>query len=671
MSTTACEMDMVHEQSGHSVTGMAVSVCITPAAPAPLPIPYPTMGQVIEGIVDEPMRTKVAGQKHATVGSCVKTCHGNEPGTLKEVVSFNTSGPSFLTMGAPTVLVELGMAGITGSLVQMNKAITVGAPSMAGDASGDGSGAGAGGGGGDSGGPSGPNGPSGGGGGGGGDHAAAAPPSPAGPAAANGGATGGDPVDVVTGTMFSMPEDDFWLNGLLTTQFKRAYRSSGVRHTCGMGFGWAHSFHFRADVRGAQLKLTDPDFRVSVMRVPESEELVLLPFGRAVGRKGEDLVVYLGGFRYVLRREGESGTYRMAELRDQWENVISLTWEGDELVEILDSVGRRAWVHHDGLKKTWMQSAKDGEGKQHQRLLVIYELESQGGPRQGGRRGRLRDHLRLRRRALHGRKAPPRRGDLQVRLRREGAREALHRDLGRARLLRRPPGHRRPGGGERREGEGHLPRALRVRAGPLRHQDDRRLRRGAPLPGQRPRPRRGVHRPARLHLNLPLRRARQHDRLPRRRRPHRALLLRCRRQRAPRGRGRRRGHPARGRSGEADQRHHLVARRPHHPEAHRGHRPRARRRPGPEDELQLRRGRPPPGRRAPERHERRDLPRRPRQRHRQEAAARRGGEVLLQSLGKAHQESRPSAASSTRCPTTRATTSFTSASRTPRRRASA
>ncbi|XYH98122.1 PAAR-like domain-containing protein [Sorangium sp. So ce1128] len=72
------------------------------------------------------MRTKINGAKTLTVGGCMKACHGNEPGTLKEVVSLNTGGPCFPRLGAPNVLIGLGMAGITGSMGQMNKSLTVG-----------------------------------------------------------------------------------------------------------------------------------------------------------------------------------------------------------------------------------------------------------------------------------------------------------------------------------------------------------------------------------------------------------------------------------------------------------------------------------------------------------------------------------------------------------------
>src|SRR4029079_10543721 len=98
---TILGMDAITEKSGHSIVPMAVSVCTTPAAPSPLPIPYPVVGSSIEGIVEPPLRTKVNGAPVAAVGACIKTCHGNEPGTLKEVVSLNTTGPCFPIMGAP------------------------------------------------------------------------------------------------------------------------------------------------------------------------------------------------------------------------------------------------------------------------------------------------------------------------------------------------------------------------------------------------------------------------------------------------------------------------------------------------------------------------------------------------------------------------------------------
>ncbi|AUX43635.1 uncharacterized protein SOCE26_050870 [Sorangium cellulosum] len=121
MSVTAVMMDCITEKSGHTMTPCAVSVCTTPAAPSPIPVPYPVVANSTEGVKDAPVRTKMGGAKIVTVGACFKACHGNEPGTMKEVVSLNTGGPAFIVMGAPIVLVELGMVGITGSPGFLNK----------------------------------------------------------------------------------------------------------------------------------------------------------------------------------------------------------------------------------------------------------------------------------------------------------------------------------------------------------------------------------------------------------------------------------------------------------------------------------------------------------------------------------------------------------------------
>src|SRR5688572_23950426 len=100
MGVKACNTDTIHKGSSHVATPNAVSVCITPAAPSPLPLPYPVIGNSAEGIIDPPTRTKIEGQIICTVGSAFKSCHGNEPGTQKETMSFNTTGPCFPVTGA-------------------------------------------------------------------------------------------------------------------------------------------------------------------------------------------------------------------------------------------------------------------------------------------------------------------------------------------------------------------------------------------------------------------------------------------------------------------------------------------------------------------------------------------------------------------------------------------
>lgn len=378
-SVTALMMDVITEKSGHSMAGLAVSVCLTPAAPAPLPIPYPTFASVSEGVMDECLRTKIDGAKVLTVGSCTKNCHGNEPGTLKEVVSLNTTGPCFPILGAPIVFIELGMAGITLSPGFMNKNPI---PGIGGSASGAGGGGGGGGGaGGGAGGPPGAStsGPSNGGGGGGGSSSAAAPPSPPAPPGADGQAAAGHPVDVVTGTLFTVPIVDFSLSGFFKLNFVRKYFTSAVRERCGIGWGWAHSLHFRAHRTGDRLTLVDSDLRRTEMPIPAADEIVRMPYGRTITRHGQDLLLQIGdGMTYVLRQGATPKVLDLAEIRDAFGNLVEVRWEGDTVVEVIDTVGRVAHLERAGNSSWWMLTMRDGEGREHTKRLMTYELDERG-----------------------------------------------------------------------------------------------------------------------------------------------------------------------------------------------------------------------------------------------------------------------------------------------------
>lgn len=79
------------------------------------------MGTSAEGLTDANPTIKVNGSKLLNVGACLKACHGNEPGTLKEVVSLNTAGKCFPVMGMLTVISGLGPTCATGSFGMMNK----------------------------------------------------------------------------------------------------------------------------------------------------------------------------------------------------------------------------------------------------------------------------------------------------------------------------------------------------------------------------------------------------------------------------------------------------------------------------------------------------------------------------------------------------------------------
>ncbi|MBL9025084.1 MAG: DUF4150 domain-containing protein [Myxococcales bacterium] len=381
---TALMMDVITEKSGHTIVPNAVSVCLTPCAPSPVPIPYPVVGNAVEGITDPPMRTKVEGQKFATTGSVIKTCHGNEPGTLKETCSLNTAGPCFIIMGAPIVLAELGMMGITGALCISNKAITVGAGGSASGAGGAGGPGGGGGGGGAGGaGPSGPSGPSNGGGGGGGSNsgASASAASPgargSGADAAPGTSSGppgqhqcqnGHPVDMATGHVVDEAVD-LEIAGLIPFVFKRYYSSSrrnDVRAT--LGPGWAHNWEMALWEEG----------KVTVLRDAQGRSIFFeqIPVGGSTFHRGERMELKrLTADRWEIFHLETRWTYRfesfeaggqaaLRHVRDAWGNKIELLHESGRLTAIVDTAGREIRVSWQGQRLTRLDVRASGQSEQ-------------------------------------------------------------------------------------------------------------------------------------------------------------------------------------------------------------------------------------------------------------------------------------------------------------------
>jgi RHS repeat-associated protein len=373
-SVQALDMDVVTENSGHSVVGMAVSVCLTPAAPAPLPIPYPLTASVAEGISDSPLRTKVCGVNCATIGSVLKTCHGNEPGTLKEVVSLNQMGPVAPVTGAFTVLIELGPAAFTGSLCDMNKAPTPGAGSNASDAGGTGGSGGAGGGAPGAGGsPGSPDGPAGGGSGSGSSADGAAGTSSA--AAEEHTCQDGHPVDVVSGAVVDKATD-LKIPGLIPLVFERYY--SSYRHDekeSSLGPGWAHSFDQRVVPRDKVIALRDGQGRfirfekVGVgqssfhrrerLTLTRSDELEFRVYSHEVRRTSVFAPIRPDG-PAVLRR-----------IEDNYGNAIAFEYRAERLARVVDTAGRKVNVAWRGALIASLSVASGG-------LVVSYEYGRNG-----------------------------------------------------------------------------------------------------------------------------------------------------------------------------------------------------------------------------------------------------------------------------------------------------
>lgn len=117
MGVTVLNMDIVCEDSGHQVVPMAPNFCITPgaAAGAPAPLPYPITARSTE-LDPGTEKTKQGKGKTLNAKSKVKSCKGNEPGSQKDVSTFQTSKKSWpFPVPAVTVHFEGAPIAITGN----------------------------------------------------------------------------------------------------------------------------------------------------------------------------------------------------------------------------------------------------------------------------------------------------------------------------------------------------------------------------------------------------------------------------------------------------------------------------------------------------------------------------------------------------------------------------
>lgn len=117
MGVTVLNMDIVCEDSSHTVVPCAPNTCITPGvvAGAPGPIPYPITA-TSSSLAPGTSKTKQNGKKTLNADGKVKSCSGNEPGTQKDITSFVTSKKSWpLPLPAVTVHFEGSPIAITGT----------------------------------------------------------------------------------------------------------------------------------------------------------------------------------------------------------------------------------------------------------------------------------------------------------------------------------------------------------------------------------------------------------------------------------------------------------------------------------------------------------------------------------------------------------------------------
>ncbi|WP_437802127.1 RHS repeat-associated core domain-containing protein [Sorangium sp. So ce693] len=170
------------------------------------------------------------------------------------------------------------------------------------------------------------------------------------PAHGGGGGThAGDPVDPITGRVYTVAVVDLALPGAIPLVVKRSYSSALVEEDCGLGFGWTHSLAWQIEERRRGLRVLEP--HAAAMELPrklDEDESVRLPCG-VLTRYPWGYALAADGLAYLFA-EPLGSRWLLSRIVDVHDNAVALAYEDGGLVQVIDSVGRvvRVRRHSDG-----------------------------------------------------------------------------------------------------------------------------------------------------------------------------------------------------------------------------------------------------------------------------------------------------------------------------------
>ncbi|MEJ7735060.1 MAG: RHS repeat-associated core domain-containing protein [Polyangiaceae bacterium] len=156
----------------------------------------------------------------------------------------------------------------------------------------------------------------------------------------------GDPVDVATGRTFTVPETDLQLFGPMPLEIERTWASTNHDRDVGMGWGWSHTLAWEVEVFARFVRVHRDDGTAS-------DFSKLRPGDTEVGDEGWELRGEPDGYtldsndgtRRRFQLEGaKSRRARLIWVEDENGNRITVAWQGGQLLQIVDCVGRLVQV---------------------------------------------------------------------------------------------------------------------------------------------------------------------------------------------------------------------------------------------------------------------------------------------------------------------------------------
>ncbi|WP_438029331.1 RHS repeat-associated core domain-containing protein [Sorangium sp. So ce233] len=160
----------------------------------------------------------------------------------------------------------------------------------------------------------------------------------------SGAASHGDPIDIVTGRVFTTPVVDLELPGPMPLELARSYATSSRDRDVGLGYGWTHTFAWEVELRRSGAVVWTEDGLDVAFGAVERGAGVLGPHGWVLHRHGEGFALDVpDGTRRTF--EPDLGDpmrrrFRLAAVEDRAGNRIQLVHDKAALSRIVDCVGR-------------------------------------------------------------------------------------------------------------------------------------------------------------------------------------------------------------------------------------------------------------------------------------------------------------------------------------------
>lgn len=190
----------------------------------------------------------------------------------------------------------------------------------------------------------------------------------------------GDPVDVATGRVYTVPATDLELPGPLPLVLTRTYSSAARERDVGLGFGWAFTLGWSITVRRRTLDVWNGNGTALTFDALAPGETALGQDGWELRREADGFVLDAGDdlVRTFREAQEDGALFRLSEVRDANGNTIALAYEQGRLVEIVDSAGRRVRVTPDQDGRIESLRVKNAEHQGRWQVFARYRYDADG-----------------------------------------------------------------------------------------------------------------------------------------------------------------------------------------------------------------------------------------------------------------------------------------------------